>query len=232
MSDTLSHYLFWMNLSGINPVIWEGPEWMGLRQGKGFLIQVDSRLGTESGGNEWVLVLVLQESTLVDRLAESEGLKEVGKKLQNKRIAKLTVYPRWVLNTHFHDFSFKDGILFHKSCDLNAKDRLWSCDSGPITLSKASALQSGQGFLAALGLIRYHGLWWVFGLRERGSSHPWQIISKAQWSCWFKVSGFGRGGRMTDNVLLHQLFWGKLSVFLVTGTSLSVSSQLVVSLYL
>lgn len=97
---------------------------MGLRQGKGFLIQVDSRLGTESGGNEWVLVLVLQESTLVGRLAESEGLKEVGKKLQNKRIANLTVYPRRVLNTHFHDFSFKDGILFHKSYDLNAKDRL------------------------------------------------------------------------------------------------------------
>ena len=97
---------------------------MGLRQGKGFLIQVDSRLGTESGGNEWVLVLVLQESTLVGRLAESEGLKEVGKKLQNKRIANLTVYPRWVLNIHFHDFLFKDKILFHKSYDLNAKDRL------------------------------------------------------------------------------------------------------------
>lgn len=68
--------------------------------------------------------LVLQKGALVVRLPENEGLKEVGEKLQNKVIAKLTVYPGWVLNIHFHDFSFKDQILFCKSYDLNTKGKL------------------------------------------------------------------------------------------------------------
>lgn len=43
--------------------------------------------------NEWVLGLVLQESALIGMFPENEGLKEVEKKLQNKIIAYLTVYP-------------------------------------------------------------------------------------------------------------------------------------------
>lgn len=44
------------------------------------MTQVESSLGTESGRDEWVLGLGLQEGSLVGRLAESEGLKEVGGK--------------------------------------------------------------------------------------------------------------------------------------------------------
>lgn len=48
--------------------------------GQKTLTQVESSLGTESGRDEWVLGLGLQEGSLVGRLAESEGLKEVGGK--------------------------------------------------------------------------------------------------------------------------------------------------------
>lgn len=78
---------------------------MGLReQEKKFRrLKFKERIGAQK---EWVLSLVLQEGALVGMFPENEGLKEVEKKLQNKIIAYLTVYPEWGLNIHCHDFSF------------------------------------------------------------------------------------------------------------------------------
>lgn len=47
-------------------------------------------------------------------------------------------------------------------CSIKVMILMPKVDSDSITLSKASALQSDQGFLAALGLVRHHGLGWVF----------------------------------------------------------------------
>lgn len=78
---------------------------MGLREEekKFRRLTFKERMGAQK---EWVLSLVLQEGALVGMFPENEGLTEVEKKLQNKIIAYLTVYPEGALNIHCHDFSF------------------------------------------------------------------------------------------------------------------------------